>query len=88
MKSQKLEEILSLIQRKLNSIMLFEKISSLFAKEEKQKGVVIVEREEFAERMREKFKGNRELLKAIEKCMNRAVEKHEYVSLTDFNRES
>jgi len=63
--------------------MLFEKIRVLFGKEERQQGVVIVEREEFAQKMREKFRGNRELLKAIEECMNRSVKKHEHVSLTD-----
>ncbi len=83
MKSRDFTDILSLTERKLNSIMLFGKIRSLFAKEKKQEGVVIVEREDFAQKMREKFRGNRELLKAIEKCMNRSVEKHEYVSLTD-----
>jgi len=88
MKNQKLEDILSMMERKLNSIIPFRRINSLFAKEEKQEGVVIVEREEFAQRMREKFKGNRELLKAIEKCMNRSVKKHEHISLTDCNRES
>jgi len=83
MKNRDFTDILSLIERKLNSIMLFGKIKSLFVKEEQQEGVVIVEREDFAQKMRKKFKGNRELLKAIEKCMNRSVEKHEYVSLTD-----
>ena len=63
--------------------MLFEKIRVLFGKEERQQGVVIVEREEFAQKMREKFRGNRELLKAIEEFMNRSVKKHEHVSLTD-----
>jgi hypothetical protein len=59
----------------------FSKIRSLFKKQEE--GVVVVEREEFARDMKEKFKGNTELLKAIEKCMNRKAKKHEYVSLTD-----
>lgn len=63
--------------------ILFEKIRTLFEKEEKQEGVVIVEREEFARKMRKKFRGNTELLKAIEECMNRSVKKHEYISLTD-----
>jgi len=64
-------------------VSLVGKIRTLFAKEEKQEGVVIVERDEFAQKMREKFRGNTELLKAIEECMNRSVKKHEYVSLTD-----
>jgi hypothetical protein len=59
----------------------FSKIRSLFKRQEE--GVVVVDREEFAREMKEKFKGNTELLKAIEKCMNRKAEKHEYVSLTD-----
>ncbi len=76
-------DILSLIERKLNTMTLFGRIRRLFAKQKKQEGVVIVERDEFAQKMREKFRGNRELLKAIEECMNRSVKKHEYVSLTD-----
>jgi len=83
MKSRDFADFLSLIKRKVNSIMLFEKIRVLFGKEERQQGVVIVEREEFAQKMREKFRGNRELLKAIEEFMNRSVKKHEHVSLTD-----
>ncbi len=59
----------------------FSKIRSLFKRQEE--GVVVVDREEFARDMKEKFKGNTELLKAIEKCMNRKAKKHEYVSLTD-----
>ncbi len=49
----------------------------------KEKGVVVVEREEFAREMREKFKGNAELLKALEKGMNKYAKKDEYVSLRD-----
>jgi hypothetical protein len=59
----------------------FSKIRSLFRKQEV--GVVVVEREQFAQEMREKFKGNTELLKAIERCMNRKAERHEHVSLAD-----
>jgi hypothetical protein len=59
----------------------FSKIRSLFRKQEE--GVVVVEREEFAREMKEKFKGNTRLLKAIEEGMNRKAKKHEYVSLTD-----
>ncbi len=59
---------------------IFSKIRYLFRKQED--GVVVVEREEFAQKMKEKFKGNTELLKAIEKCMNRNVKKHERISLT------
>ena len=47
------------------------------------KGVVIVDREVFAKEMMEKFKGNTELLKAIEKGMNKYSKKEEYVSLLD-----
>jgi len=49
----------------------------------KEKGVVVVEREEFAKEMREDFKGNTELLKAIETGMNKYAKKNDYVSLTD-----
>ncbi|MEI6259563.1 MAG: hypothetical protein WCR46_06625 [Deltaproteobacteria bacterium] len=57
------------------------RLKSLFKKEEE--GVVIVEREEFAKEMKEKFKGNTALLKAIEEGMNRYAKKKEYVSLAD-----
>jgi len=60
---------------------IFSKIRSLFRK--KEQGAVIVDRYEFAGEMKEKFKGNTELLKAIERCMNRKVKPHERVSLTD-----
>ncbi|GEM_PF-1946619 len=43
----------------------------------------IVEREEFTREVREEFRGNTELLKAIEKGMNKYAGKNEYVSLTD-----
>jgi len=82
MKNRKFTDIMDSLVRRLNNINLFAKIKLLSAKEE-QEGVVIVEREEFAQKMREKFKGNRELLKAIEKRINRNVNKHEYISLTD-----
>ncbi|MDM8550712.1 hypothetical protein QUF72_11565 [Desulfobacterales bacterium HSG2] len=62
---------------------LFLRIRSLFLKDGAEEGVIIVEREEFAQDMREKFRGNTELLKAIERCMNRKAERHEYVSLAD-----
>jgi hypothetical protein len=42
-----------------------------------EEGVVVVEREEFAREMKEKFKGNTALLKAIEEGMNRKAKKHE-----------
>jgi hypothetical protein len=57
------------------------RIKSLFGREED--GVVIADREEFAEEVKEEFKGNIELLKAIEKGMNKYAKKDEYVSLTD-----
>jgi len=59
----------------------FSKIRALFRKQEE--GVIVVEREEFAREMKEKFKGNTRLLKAIEEGMNRNVKPHERVSLTD-----
>ncbi len=58
------------------------RIRSLFSKYEEE-GVVVVGREEFAREMKEDFRGNTRLLKAIEECMNRNVNKHERVSLTD-----
>ncbi len=61
---------------------LLSKIRSLFEKENRE-GVIVVEREDFAREMKEKFKGNIELLKAIEEGMNRKAKKHEYVRLTD-----
>jgi len=61
----------------------FSKIRAIFLKDKAEEGVIVVEREEFAKEMKEKFKGNTELLRAIEKCMNRKAKKHEYVSLTD-----
>jgi hypothetical protein len=57
------------------------RIKSLFGREEE--GVVIADREAFAEEVKEEFKGNIELLKAIEKGMNKYAKKNEYVSLTD-----
>jgi len=83
MKNMNFTNIIDVVRRKLNHIKLFAKIKFLFAKEENYEDVVIVEREEFAHKMREKFGGNRRLLKAVEKCMNRNVGKHEYVSLTE-----
>ncbi len=62
---------------------VFPKISSLFLKDEEEEGVIIVEREEFAQEVREEFRGNTTLLKAIEECMNRNVREHERVSLTE-----
>jgi len=60
---------------------LIYRIKSLFQKEEE--GVIIVDRKEFAEEIKEDFNGNQELLKAIEKGMNKYAPKKEYVSLTD-----
>ncbi len=57
------------------------RIKSLFGREED--GVVIADREEFAKEVKEEFKGNTELLKAIEKGMNKYAQKDEYISLTD-----
>ncbi len=61
----------------------FSKIRSLFMKDRHEEGVVVVEREQFAQEMREKFRGNAALLKAIEEGMNRKAERHEHVSLAD-----
>ena len=52
-------------------------------KDRYEEGAVVVEREQFAQEMREKFRGNTALLKAIEEGMNRKAGRHEYVSLTD-----
>ncbi len=83
MKNMNFTDIMYAVRRRLSHIRLFADIKFLSAKEENQEGVVIVEREEFAQKMREKFGDNMGLLKAVEKCMNRNVGKHEYVSLTD-----
>jgi hypothetical protein len=58
------------------------RIRSLFSKYEEE-GVVVVGREEFAREVREDFRGNPRLLKAIEEGMNRNVKPHERISLTD-----
>jgi hypothetical protein len=60
---------------------MFSRIRALLKKNTGE--TMIVEREQFAKEMKEKFKGNIELLKAIEECMNRKVKRHEYVSLMD-----
>jgi len=60
---------------------LIYRIKSKFGWEEN--GAVPVERDEFAHEMKEKFKGNKELLKVIEEGMNRYAKKDEYVSLLD-----
>jgi len=67
--------------RHLTARSLIFRIRYLLGKEEE--GVIIVEREEFAREVREEFRGNTELLKAIEKGMNKYAGKNEYVSLTD-----
>jgi len=61
---------------------IFSKIKSLFRKRFEDK-VEIVEREEFAREMKDDFRGNTELLKAIEACMNKNVKPHQRVSLTN-----
>jgi hypothetical protein len=61
----------------------FSKIRAFFLKDKTEEGVIVVEREEFAREVKEDFKGNTRLLKAIEDCMNRNVKEHERVSLTD-----
>ena len=58
------------------------RIRSLFSKYEEE-GVVVVGREEFAREVKEDFRGNTALLKAIEEGMNRNVMPHERVSLAD-----
>ncbi len=60
---------------------IFSRIKSLFKK--KEQGAVIVDRHEFAQEMKEKFKSNTALLKAIEDCMNSGVKKDQRVSLAD-----
>ncbi len=47
-----------------------------------QDGIELVERDKFAREMKNDFKGNIALLKAIEECMNRNTEPHQRVSLT------
>ena len=61
---------------------IFSKIRSLFRK--KHDGIVeVIDRYEFAREMKEDFRGNPELLKAIEKCMNRNVKPYQRVALTN-----
>lgn len=60
---------------------LIYRIKALFQKTDE--GVIIADREEFAEEAKEDFKGNQELLEAIEKGMNAYAKKKEYVSLTE-----
>ncbi len=60
---------------------ILSKIKALFRKDRGE--TIIVEREQFANEMREKFKGNIDLLKAIEESMNRHVKRDEYVHLTE-----
>ena len=43
--------------------------------------VVYVNRDDFAKDMKEQFKGNTELLKVIEKRLNKTYSKHGYISL-------
>jgi len=57
------------------------RIKSLFGK--KEEGVIVADRKEFAREVKEEFGGNTELLRAIEKGMNKYAGKEEYVSLTD-----
>lgn len=61
---------------------ILSKIISFFRKKIEGR-VEIVEREEFAREMKDDFRGNTELLKAIEECMNRNVKPHQRVSLTN-----
>jgi hypothetical protein len=61
---------------------IFSKIKSLFRKQSEVR-IEIVDRDEFAREMKDDFKGNTELLKAIEECMNRNVKPHQRVSLTN-----
>ncbi len=71
------------IRRKENNRMkMFSKIKSFFCTHTEDR-IEIVDRDEFAREMRECFGGNTELLKAIEKCMNRNVKLHQRVSLTN-----
>ncbi len=61
---------------------LFSKIRAIFRK--KHDGIVeVIDREEFAHEIKEDFRGNAELLKAIEKCMNRNVKPYQRVALTN-----
>jgi hypothetical protein len=60
---------------------IISKLKALFTKDNNE--AIVIERKDFADEMKEKFKGNIALLKAIEENLNRKVKKHEFVSLTD-----
>ena len=60
---------------------ILSKIRSLFKKQEYK--AVVVDRYEFAQEMKKKFRGNINLLKAIEEGMNRNVKPDERVFLID-----
>jgi putative PIN family toxin of toxin-antitoxin system len=62
---------------------LFSPLDNYAILNKEEEGVVIVDREEVAREMKEEFKGNTALLKAIEEGMNRHAKRNEYVSLTD-----
>jgi enolase len=71
-----------MLLKKENSMKILSKIKSLLRKRVEER-VEIVDRGEFAQEMKDDFKGNTELLKAIEKCMNRNVKPNQRVSLTN-----
>lgn len=59
------------------------KIQFLFQKQPYDGNVEFVDRDEFAQELKDDFKGNTELLKAIEERMNKHVKPHQRVSLTN-----
>jgi hypothetical protein len=59
------------------------KIQVLFQKQPYDGNVEFVDRDEFAQELKHDFKGNTELLKAIEERMNKHVKPHQRVSLTN-----
>ena len=58
---------------------IFSKLIFFIKREEE--GVFYLEKEKFANDLKERYRGNTELLKAIEKCLNRNSIQNNYVSL-------
>ena len=56
-------------------------IATMFLIKGEEEGVFYLEKEKFANDLKERYRGNTELLKAIEKCLNRNSMKNNYVSM-------
>ncbi len=64
-------------------LKILSRIQSFFRTQYDDDRVEIVDRDEFAREMKDDFRGNAELLNAIEERMNRHVKPHQHVSLTN-----